>query len=446
MRAAEVPGLVSLKVTDLFPDIPQAIYLPQGTSQEEQDLSAVRKATRDALDKVDMSMIGAEQSVNICCSEHGFSIMRGWPYAEMLRTIKDVVHERTGCKNIRLKLCTGGIKTEFREFVPYYELDEYFDKVSPVTPMMKGVPIETEIGTLYGVAAVYDADWFIHAHYDDPRELHFHRLITRLLKPFTMSYARFETRSAFHMNFGSRSSNIIPRAIYDSPFVQNKFAFTCDLITAPSGVIGVGADNDLIKLDRKSTAHTLKSYGKLVQLIKEIDECVAVFDDERWPWYLHGGGLVSCELIKGPANYLDLDYGSPEKPYHKGFNPAIKALVVNYSYSFLYNDMAQAFPTILAGRAVADSIGDRDDGIGLKHAVIAENLEEAIQFAYRIGGTDKALVFDGNYGSFNLSPAMGEYLLKKAPAISEKVDNELLPMWLAQRGIDPKECDYFTSH
>ena len=33
---------------------------------------------------------------------------------------------------------------------------------------------------------------------------------------------------------------------------------------------------------------------------------------------------------------------------------------------------------------------------------------------------------------------MGEFLVNKAPEVSRKVDEALLPMWLRQRGIDPE--------
>ena len=429
-RAADLEGIVSLGVRELFPDIPQEIYLCGG------DLSSVRKSTEEALAKVDMSRIKPQDSVNLLCSEHGFSILEGEPYAEMLRAIKDVVQERTGCQKIRLRLCVGGGLTEAREIIPHYGLDKYFNgQASGTGPFDKGVPIETEIGTLYGLARAYDADWFIHAHNDDPREVYFHRLIDRCLKPFTMSYARLETRSVYHMNFGNRSSNIVPRAIFDSPFVQQKFALASFLMTSPAGILGVEADHDLDRLNRRLTANTLKSYGKLLRLFAEIDECVAVLDAGRWPWYLHAGGLTSGNLFKAPTDYLDLEVGSTRKPIPKTLNQSVKALVINYSWRELFVDLAQTYPTIVADRKLAGGLPKRI----MKYAVTAENLEAAMNFAHRVSKTDKVIVFDGSYGSINLSPSLGEFMLKKAPGVSRKVDQDLLPMWLRQRGLDPKE-------
>ena len=59
-----------------------------------------------------------------------------------------------------------------------------------------------EVGTLYGIKAVYDADWIVHCHHTDVREVHFHRQVDKAVKPFGMSYARIETRSTYHQNLG----------------------------------------------------------------------------------------------------------------------------------------------------------------------------------------------------------------------------------------------------
>ncbi len=429
-RAADIKGIVSLGMRDLFPEIPREIYL------YGDDLSAVRKATEEALAGVDTSMIRTQDTVNVLCSETGFNILGGDCYAEMLKTIKDIIEERTGCKKIRLRLCAGAHFSEAREMIPHYKLDKYFHgKAVGACPFDKGVPIETEIGTLYGLARVYDADWFIHAHYDDPREIYLHRLIDRPLKAFAMSYARLETRSVFHMNFGIRSSNIVPRAIFDSKFVQQKFAFACVLMTSPAGIIGVDADRDMDRLNRRLTVNTLKSFGKLLRLFAEIDQCVAVLDSGRWPFYLHAGGLTSGNLFMAPTDYLDLEVGSARKRMPKTFNPAIKALVINYSWREAFWELAQFYPIIVAGRDLVKGLPKQI----VSGAEIAEDIENAMERAYRIAKTDKAIIFDGSYGSINLSPALGEFMIEKAPEISREVDQELLPMWLRQRGIDPQE-------
>jgi len=430
-RVADLPGITSLEIRRLFPEVPEQIYL------KGEDFSAIRRATENALKDVDMSMIRPHDSVNLLCSEHGFSILEGGPYKEMLRTIKDVVQARTGCENIRLRFSVGSAKSEAREMIAYFGLEKDFgEKIASVGPFDRGVAIETEIGTLYGIARIYDADWIIHAHYDDPRELYFHHLIDRALKPFTMSYARLETRSVYHKNFDSRSSNIVPRAIFESPFVQSKFAFACLLMTSPAGVVDIGADNDLHRLNRRLIINTLKSFGKLIRLFGEIDECVAALDAGRWPWYLHGGGLTSGNLFMAPTDHLDLDICPVRKTGNKLVNSAVKMLLLNYTWRENLHGLLAFYPIIIASREIAEGLSF---GVQKRAKMIADDLEQALSAAVQMAGTDKVIVFDGSFGSINLSPSMRDFLTSRAPEVSRKVDEHYLPLWLSQRGIDPKE-------
>src|SRR5450756_2456068 len=230
-RVSELPGMTSVLLKDLFPSLPEVIF-PGG-----RGLEAVREATRDALQRVDMSRIKPEHSVNILASHHGFTLLGGEPYAEMLKTIRDVVEERTGCTNIRLRAGVGLRFRETEEYIKRYGLDVHFHgKALGVAPIDEGIPIETEIGTLYGIKRAYDADWIIHAHNSDVREVHFHRQVDRAVKPFGMSYARIETRSTYHQNLGPRAANFVARAIFDSDYVKRKFAFAAFLNAAPNGI------------------------------------------------------------------------------------------------------------------------------------------------------------------------------------------------------------------
>jgi len=36
-----------------------------------------------------------------------------------------------------------------------------------------------------------------------------------------------------------------------------------------------------------------------------------------------------------------------------------------------------------------------------------------------------------------LSPSLAEFLMQKAPEVSRRVEQELMPKWLRQRGFDP---------
>ena len=162
-RVAEMPGMVSLKLKELFPDLPDVIY-----PGPEDALEKLYEVAKEELRKVDMSMIQPDQSVNVLASHHGFTLFGGQPYAILLKAIRDVIIEKTGCRNIRLRAGVGMRFRETEEYMKRYGLDTYYEgKVKGIAPVDEGIPIETEVGTLYGLKSVYDADWIIHAHHTD---------------------------------------------------------------------------------------------------------------------------------------------------------------------------------------------------------------------------------------------------------------------------------------
>jgi len=71
---------------ELFPERLFPVIFPG-----ERGLKAIREATEASLESVDMSMIKASDSVNILASHHSFLLLGGEPYAEVIRTVKDVV-------------------------------------------------------------------------------------------------------------------------------------------------------------------------------------------------------------------------------------------------------------------------------------------------------------------------------------------------------------------
>jgi hypothetical protein len=425
MRAAEVPGMCSLNVQDLFDDIPDPIH------RHGEDIGPVRAAARAALSGVDMSMIEPDDSVHILCSEHGFGMMGGHAYAELIKTIRDEVVSRTGATKVKLALSSAASKFESDEIIPRHGLDDHFEgKTFAFGPYDPGIPIDTEIGRLYGVRKAYSAKWLIHVHYDDPREIHYHHVNGRLLKSFTMSYARMETRSIFHTNFPTRSANIVPRAIYESPFIRERWAFAAVLSTSPTGVMGVDADRDLIALDRRIGALILRRYGKMVQLFGTIDDCFSVADDTRWLPYQHAGGLTACSLYESGTDHLDLDLPSTptEHARKRSSLGPVKAVVMNYAWKLF----SAADLTIAADERVAKDVLRIHAN---SNVVVASNLAEAIQIAADRTGTDKGIVFDGCYGAINMTRPMAEFLLAKAPEIARNVDDVLLPKWLRQRNL-----------
>ena len=447
-RMAEYPEMTSILVKELFPDAPDVIYPGEG------GLDAIKKATVEALKNVDMSMMKPGQSVNILASHHGFTLLGGQPYAELLKTIRNEIEKRTGVTDIRLRAGNGLRFRETEEYIKRYKLDVAFKgKAKCVAPIDEGIPIETEIGTFYGIKAIYDADWIIHAHNSDVREVHFHRHVDRAVKPFGMSYARIETRSTYHQNLGPRGANFTARAIFESKFVQSKFAFTVFLNMAPGGAVGVVADNDLYKVNNDLTIKGLQYYGKIMTLLGQIDECIVGLDFPCPVPYVFAAGVIYANMVAASVDLFDLDgdlppytwyteafYGKDGKPLIDDIppvNPAIKMVIHNYAWGgYPSAFFSEQIPTIIVKREQAELFDNDPQNIEYsKNAVISENLDDAMRFAYKATGTDKVLIFDGALGGLNVSASLLELLKEKAPLVSKKVDEELLPKWLKQRGL-----------
>ena len=452
-RVSELPGMTSVSLLELFPSLPAVVY------PGAEGIGAIRRSTEDALKGVDMSRIKLEHSVNICASHHGFTLLGGEPYAEMLKAIRDVIEERTGCSNIRLRAGVGLRFRETEEYIRRYKLDEYFKgKARGVAPVDEGVAIETEIGTLYGIKKIYDADWIIHAHNSDVREVHFHRMVDRAVKPFGMSYARIETRSTYHQNLGPRAANFIARAIFDSPFVQEKFAFACFLTVAPHGIIGVDADNDLYSLNERVTELGCRYYGRMMTLFGEIDDCVVALDFPCPVVYVFSAGVIYANFAGAKTDLFDLQmplpaytwyteafYGSkglPLLPDIPRLNPAIKMCVHNYAWTgYPSAFFSEHIPTVVVGREQADLFNCDPQNLNyMKYALQSESTEAAMDFALKSTGTDKVLIFDGAPGGINLSRSLREFLLAKAPEVDRRVEQELFPKWLKQRGVTKLSC------
>ncbi len=448
-RGAQLENIVGVPLKALFPGLPEVIY-PNGEDGE----TVIRKATEAAMEKADLSKITAGKTVNILASHHGFTFLGGKPYAEMLRTIKDVVERETGVKEVRLRAGLGMRFRETEEYIKAHRLDDHFQgKAIGIAPIDAGIPIETELGTLYGLRKAYDADVIIHAHNSDVREVHFHRHVDRAVKPFGMSYARAETRSTYHQNLGPRAANFVARSIFESDFVQSKYAFSIFTVMSPLGVLGVDADRDLYRLNERITVSGMRNYGKVITLFGKIDECVVVLDFPCPVPYVFAGGTIYANMVCANIDIFDLDVplppytwytetfydekGRPLIPEIPPVNPAIRMVVHNYAWTgYPATFFAEHSPTIVVGREQADHF-DRDpmNLNYMHHALLAENLDAAMEFAYRTAGTEKVILFDGASGGINVSRPLAEQLLKAAPAVDRDVETELMPKWLAQRGI-----------
>lgn len=448
MRGVDLPGMTSISFQDLLPSIPPSIF------PGDQGIEGIRRATRKSLSRVDLTKIKKGDSVNILASHHGFTLLGGTPYAEMLKVTRDVIEEQTGTEEIRLRAGVGLRFRETEEFIRQFGLNDYFrGKAKGMAPVDEGIPIETEFGTLYGLKRAYDSKWIVHAHNSDLRELHNHRLIDRILKPFAMSYARIETRSTYHQNFGPRSCNIIPRAVFKSDFVQSKFVFSIILTTSPNGISGVDADNDLLMQNDRITIDALDWYGKLLLLLKEIDQCIVLLDGPYPIGYMKAGGIVFDNFAGLSVDEFDLDHGWPpfsrytEMYFDKqGFpllseiptlNPAIKWIVNNYCFiGYPSTFFAQHIPTVVVSRPLADLINSCPQNPQfMSNAVMADGLKEAIRFVTKISNTSNIIAFDGAAGGFNLTEPLADLLRSKATGIESRVENQLLPKWCRQRNL-----------
>lgn len=451
-RAYMLPGMVGVRIHDLFPDADQ----PIDASTADETRRKIREITNKTLEKVDLSKIQPGDSVNILTSHHGFSIYGGEAYAEMVRAIRDEVERRCKTSNIHLRAGVGLRFRETEEYIKKFELDKYFDgKATGIAPVDRGVPIETELGTLYGIAQAYSAKWIIHAHNNDVRELHYHRQLGRLFKPFAMSYATIETRSSFHQSMGPRAANLIARTIYESPFVQEKFVCAVMLQVGPAGIMGVDADNDLVEQDRRFSCLNLNWYGKVVTLLSRIEDASLIIDYPGPIPYTTAGGILFGNFLNANVDEFDLDIAfTPFTRYtdmlypgtkHLGPdilpspNPAIKALIINYSSKgYPGTFFAQQLPTLVVGPQTDVFRGCEQNTLFMEYAIEVENLRKAVDFARKFAKTDNVLVFDGAVGGFNVSEALAEYMHKLAPQVAEEVDKEMMPVWLRQRGIAVK--------
>jgi hypothetical protein len=443
-RATDVLNLVSVEVSDLFPEINERIYVHGG------DLSAIEKATEEALSAVDMGMIRPDHRVHMLSSEHGYSILGGEPYVRMLEALKKRIQAETGCRDVRLMVGAYKGFRESDEFIEHFGLKRRFDgKVYGYGPYDKDVAIETEIGTVYGIKKIFDADWFIHSYYDDPREIYYNRQIQRAYKPFGMSYVRLETRSIYHMNFGNRSSNFLPMAVFNSRFIQERYVFSCFLRHSPAGILSVDADVDLAAIDRRITASHLRKYGKMIELLREIDECIVVVDGGRWGFYIHAGGVIFGAFMHAHDDVFDLRNPKALGGFRKNakgelvpmlINPAIKVIVLHQAWPGINYLGLDETPIVIAGEDHAALWrADHCNPLIAEVARTASDLTEAMSLAESIYRTDKIIVFDGSFGHINCSPSMARLLSEKAPGVSRRVEEELLPMWLKQRGIDSRE-------
>ena len=228
-RVAELPGMCSLRLAELFPELPPVIY-PGG----QDALDKLYQVAMEELRKVDMSFIKPGQSVNILASHHGFTLLGGQPYAILIKPPGMPSSKRPAvgtCACGPAWVCASGRRRSISGAISWTSTS------APARPRAWPLLMRASLSRRRWVPlryqAVYDADWIVHCHHTDVREVHFHRQVDKAVKPFGMSYARIETRSTYHQNLGPRAANFTARAIFESPFVQSKFAFASFLNVGP---------------------------------------------------------------------------------------------------------------------------------------------------------------------------------------------------------------------
>jgi hypothetical protein len=212
------------------------------------------------------------------------------------------------------------------------------------------------------------------------------------------------------------------------------------------GVLGIDATDDLYAIDRRITASHLATYGRMQRLFGEIDDCVAVWDGGRWGYYLHAGGVIFGVLLTNHHDSFDLDI-----PVVAGFmqvpgaavnfsrNKALRGIVVNQAWvgaGIPYVTMPFTSPMYIVGDEQAQLWReDPTNPLLLDRATTVQTVEDGIAQALERGNTEKVIVFDGSYGHITCNPAMAEHLRSRAPEVDRTVEQELLPKWLAQRGL-----------
>ena len=119
-------------------------------------------------------------------------------------------------------------------------------------------------------------------------------------------------------------------------------------------------------------------------------------------------------------------------------SPAIKMCLHNYAWiGYPAEFFAKHIPTVVVGEEQGKLFDMDSMNIHyMDYAVTARSTEQAMEFAYKVTGTDKVMIFDGAMGGMNVSESLAKFLVEKAPEVSRLVDEELLPKWLRQRGVD----------
>lgn len=106
-----------------------------------------------------------------------------------------------------------------------------------------------------------------------------------------MDLMRLETRTLFHFGFGSPTGHgtagmVVPTSVYDSDFIQSKWAFCCFMRTTPNGLMKVEACKSLYDMDIKCSETALKYYPYMNRLLTSLKDYTIILDGSRWLSYI----------------------------------------------------------------------------------------------------------------------------------------------------------------
>jgi hypothetical protein len=444
-RASELPGIVALPIRALTPWLPETIWSPT-PEFGPTDTTEVRTRTRARVAAVDWSRIKAGETVNVLANPHGFALC-GEAYVAMLEEIVHHLRDENGAA-VRVRIAESMGHIENPDWIAAYRLDERFDDVAECPQIDRGTEITTRLGRFWVNRALFACDHFVHTHVTEMREGYLHRMIDRLYKPFGMGYTRVETRSGFHFGFGPRTGMLVARAVFESDFVQERYAGTCVLETSPEGVVDVDADADLGALDRRVATDLFRNYATLVRLMAEIDECTVVFDGHGNTVYCYAGGIPFDVLYYANCDWLDLDNPGlfesmlpdsfPGKDeFAMGANEAVRCYVINYMAGGVpYTYLIDKTPVLVVGRDVSRLLLNDPSNPWLgRYSAVCDDLPGAMLLAHNIAKTENVMIYDGTAGAMHVSEPLGEHLLARAPAVAEDVEQRRMPKWLAQRDL-----------
>ncbi len=441
-RAADLPGVVALPVRELVPGLPEPIWSPD-PAFGPTDLQVLREQTRSVVQGMDWSKIEKGRVVHLIANPHGFSYS-GEGYVVMLEEIAAHLQRARHAK-VKLRIAESMGHIDNPDWVTFYRLRDRFDDVEEVPQIGPGTKIDTRLGDMYVTKLLFTSPYFVHTHVTDLREAYLHRMVNRLHKPFGMSYARLETRSAYHFGFGPRTGQMVSRAVFDSEFIQKRYTGTVVLNTTSEGVIGVEGENDLDALEGRLAEGMLRNYGTLMRLLGEIKDVIPIFDGHGCAVYTYGGGLTFSNLLYADTDFFDLDnlalsaHGmkDAEPGMYMGDGGAIKAIVINYMAGGVpCHGSLKHFPLHVASQQAFKWMINEPSNCYLEDlATVHENLRDAVQAARAETGCEELMAFDYTPGAFRVTEGLAEHLLERAPAVVENVEKNLLPKWMAQRKL-----------